>query len=123
MAEGDKQKIGASRSVTSIRKGSSNSHRSNSKLHQREVMWIRRLWFWSWSDYKIWKDYHIPFLVIQKAKNEIERQDIEEFENKALHAVELAKLRERLMFVVDCMDSITKDPSVSIVDRINSERV
>jgi hypothetical protein len=32
-------------------------------------------------------------------------------------------LKERLEFVVDSMDSITKDPNVSLVDRINSERV
>ena len=40
-----------------------------------------------------------------------------------MHAVELAMLKERLEFVVDSMDSITKDPNVSLVDRINSERV
>jgi hypothetical protein len=96
---------------------------SSSKLHQREVMLIRRLWFWGWSDYQIWKEYHIPFLVIQKAKNEIERQATEEFENKALHAVELAKFKERLKFVIDNMDSIAKDPNVSHADRIKSEAV
>lgn len=84
---------------------------------------IRHLWFWGWSDYQIWKEYRIPFPVIQKAKREIERQSTEEFENKVMHAVELAMLKERLEFVVDSMDSITKDPNVSLVDRINSERV
>jgi hypothetical protein len=35
----------------------------------------------------------------------------------------LAMLKDRLRFVVDSMDSIVKDPNVSIDDRINSERV
>lgn len=83
MAEGNKRKTGALRSVTRTRKGTSNSHsHSNSKLHPREVMLIRRLWFWGWSEYQIWKEYRIPFPVIQKAKDEIERQATEEFENK-----------------------------------------
>lgn len=34
-----------------------------------------------------------------------------------------AMFKERLMFVIDNMDSITKDPNVSIADRINSERI
>ena len=98
--------------------------RSNSsKLHQRDVMLIRRLWFWGWSDYQIWKEYRIPFGVIQKAKKEIERQATEEFENKEQHAVELAMFQERLKFVIDNMDSIAKDPNVSHSDRINSEAV
>jgi hypothetical protein len=31
--------------------------------------------------------------------------------------------KERLKFIVDSMDSITKDPNVSISERINSESV
>jgi hypothetical protein len=96
---------------------------SSSKLHPREVMLIRNLKIMGGSDYQIWKDYHIPIPVIQKARNEIERQATEEFENKELHAVELARLRERLMFVVDSMDSIMKDPNVSIADRLKSESI
>jgi hypothetical protein len=86
-------------------------------------MLIRQLWFWGWDDYQIWKEYRIPFPVIQKAKDEIERQATEEFENKESHAVELARLKERLMFVVDTNDAITKDPNVSQADRINSESI
>lgn len=86
-------------------------------------MLIRRLWFWGWSDYQIWKEYRIPFGVIQKAKEKIERQAIEEFENKKQHAVELAMFKERLKFVIDNMDSIANDPNVSHADRINSEAV
>ena len=86
-------------------------------------MVIRNLWFWGWDDYQIWKEYRIPFPVIQKAKDEIERQATEEFENKESHAVELAKLKERLIFVVDTNDAITKDPNVSIADRLNSESI
>jgi hypothetical protein len=63
-------------------------------------MLIRRLWFWGWSDYQIWKEYRIPIPTIQKAKNEIERQVTEEFENKRQHAVELAMFKERLKFVI-----------------------
>jgi hypothetical protein len=96
---------------------------SSSKLHQREVMLIRRLWFWGWNDYQIWKEYRIPIPAIQKAKNEIERQATEEFENKEQHAVELAMFKERLKFVIDNMDSIAKDPNVSHADRIKSESV
>ena len=84
---------------------------------------IRRLWFWGWDDYQIWKEYRIPFPVIQKAKDEIERQATEEFENKESHAVELAKLKERLMFVIDTNDAITKDPNVSHADRLKSESI
>lgn len=123
MAEGNKQKTGASRPVTRTRKGSSNSHSSNSKLHQREVMLIRRLWFWGWSDYQIWKEYRIPFPVIQKAKDEIERQATEEFNNKESHAVELAMFKERLKFVIDNMDSIAKDSNVALADRLKSESI
>jgi hypothetical protein len=39
------------------------------------------------------------------------------------HAVELAMFKERLKFVIDNMDSITKNPNVSIADRIKSESV
>jgi hypothetical protein len=122
MAEGNKQKTSAGRYITRPRKGSSNSH-SNSKLHPREVMLIRQLWFWGWSDYQIWKEYRISFPVIQKAKDEIERQATEEFENKESHAVELAKFKERLKLIIDSMDSITKDPNVSIADRLKSESI
>jgi hypothetical protein len=123
MAEGNKQKTGASSSITRTRKGSSNSHNNSSKLHPREVMLIRRLWFWGWSDYQIWKEYPIPISVIQKAKNEIERQATEEFENKEQHAVELAMFKERFKFVIDSMDSMAKDKSLSHTDRINAETI
>jgi hypothetical protein len=53
------------------------SEGSSSKLHPREVMLIRRLWFEGWSHYGIWKEYRISIPVIQKAKDEIERQDAE----------------------------------------------
>jgi hypothetical protein len=96
---------------------------SSSKLHQREVMLIRRLWFEGWTDHNIWKEYRIPFPVIQKAKDEIERQAAEKFENKESHAVELARFKHRLKIVIDCMDSIAKDPNVSHADRIKSESV
>lgn len=119
MAEHNKQNTGLLPSKMKRSKRRS----SSSKLHQREVMLIRRLWFGGWSDYQIWKEYRIPFPVIQKAKNEIERQATEEFENKALHAVELAKFKERLKFVIDNMNSIAKDPNVSYADRIKSEAV
>ena len=58
------------------------------KLHQLDVMLIRRLKVFGWSDYQIWKKYRIPIPVIQKANKEIERQATEEFDNKAVHAVE-----------------------------------
>lgn len=74
-----------------IKKGKGNS---SSKLHLREVMLIRRLWFWGWSDYQIWKEYRIPFPVVQKAKNEIERQVTEEFDNKESHAVVVPPLAD-----------------------------
>ena len=70
-------------------------------------MLIRRLWFEGWADYQIWKDYRIPFPVIRKAKNEIERQATEEFNDKESHAVELAIFKERFKFIIDTMDSIT----------------
>jgi hypothetical protein len=93
------------------------------KLHAREVMLIRRLWFEGWTDYRIWKEYRIPFPVILKAKDEIERQATKEFENKELHAVELARLKHLLKIVIDSNDAITKDPNVSHADRIKSEAI
>ena len=48
---------------------------------------------------------------------------IDEFDNKESYAVELARFKERLKFIVDSMDSIIKDPNVSIADRIKSESV
>ncbi len=96
---------------------------SSSRLHPREVMLIRHLKIMGWSDYQIWKDYHIPIPVIQKAKKDIERQATEEFENKEIHAVELSKWRDRLKEIVDNMDSIAKDLSVSYADRLNAERM
>jgi hypothetical protein len=123
MAEGNRRKTGALRSVTRTRKDNCNSHSSNNKLHPREVMLIRRLWFWGWSDYQIWQEYRIPFPVIQKGKDEIERQATEEFENKELQAAELAKLKHLLKLVIDNMDSIANDKNVSHADRIKSESV
>ena len=84
---------------------------------------IRRLWFWGWSDYQIWKEYRIPIPAIQKATNAIERQATEECENKGQHAVELAMFKERLKFVIVNMDAIAKDPNLSHADRIKSESV
>ena len=95
----------------------------NNKLHPREVMLIRRLWFEGWSDYQIWKKYRIPFPLIQKAKDEIERQATKRFENKEMLASELARLKHLLKLVVEYMDSIAKDPKVSLADRLNSERI
>lgn len=92
------------------------------KLHPRDVLLIRRLWFEGWTDYKIWKEYRIPIPVIQKAKKEIARQATEEFGDKELHAVDLAKLKHLSNIIIDSMDSIAKDPNVSLADRINSER-
>ena len=112
-----KEKAGSSPSRTKRGKGSS------SKLHPREVMLVRRLWFEGWSDYQIWNEYRIPLPTIRKAKNEIERRAAEDFENKKLHAVELARLKHLLMVVIDTNDAITKDPNVSQADRINSESI
>ncbi len=100
----------------------SSSH-SSSKLHPREVMLIRRLWVWGWSDERIWKEYRIPIPLIQKAKKEIERQATEEFENKEQHAVELAKFKERLKFIIDSADLMAKDMNLSLADRIKSESI
>jgi hypothetical protein len=86
-------------------------------------MLIRRLLVWGWTDERIWKEYRIPISTIQKAKNEIEKQAIEEFENKAFHAVELVRFKDRMKFIIDSMDSITNDPNVPLADMINSEKV
>ena len=91
MAEHNKQKDGLLPSKIKRTKGRG----SSSNLHQREVVLIRRLWFEGWTDYNIWKEYRIHFPVIQKAKDEIERQATKEFENKELHAVELARWKDR----------------------------
>jgi hypothetical protein len=93
------------------------------KLHPRDVMLIRRLKVFGWSEERIWREYRIPFPVIQKAKNEIERQATEEFNNKETQAVELAKFKERLKFIIDNMDAIAKDPNLSHADRIKSEAI
>jgi hypothetical protein len=93
------------------------------KLHPRDVMLIRRLWFERWTDYQIWKEYRIPIPVIQKAKKEIERQAAEEFENIESHAVELAKWKHLLKIIIDSNDSIAKDKNVSIADRIKFETI
>ncbi len=86
-------------------------------------MLIRRLKVFGWSDERIWNEYHIPIPVIQKAKKEIERQAMEEFNDKEQHAVELAKFKDRLKFIVDAADSITKDKNLSPADRLNAERI
>jgi hypothetical protein len=86
-------------------------------------MLIRKLLVWGWSDERIWREYRIPISVIQKAKKEIERQAIEDFEDKGQQAFELAKLKDRLKFVIDSNDAITKDPNVSLPDRIKSEAI
>jgi hypothetical protein len=119
MAEHNEQKNGLFPSKIKRSKVRTNS----SKLHQREVMLIRRLWFEGWTDHNIWKEYRIPFPVIHKAKDKIERQAAEEFENKESHAVELARFKHRLKIVIDCMDSMTNDRTISTADRINAERV
>lgn len=98
-------------------KGSS----SRSKLHPPEVVLIRHQQVMGWSDYQIWKEYCVPIPVIQKAKNEIERQATEEFENEELHVVELAKWKDRLKLIIDSMDLIAKDKNVSYADRIKFE--
>jgi hypothetical protein len=86
-------------------------------------MLIRRLWVWGWSDERIWKEYCIPIPVIQRAKKVIERQAFEEFNNKEMQAFELAKFKDRLTFVIDSNDAITKDPNVSLADRLKSESI
>jgi hypothetical protein len=99
------------------------SHSSSNKLHLRELMLIRRLWVWGWTDERIWKEYRIPIDVIQKAKKKVERQAIEEFNNKEMQAFELAKFKDRLKIIIDNMDAIAKDPNVSHADRIKSEGI
>lgn len=79
---------------------------SDSKLHPREVMLILRPWFEGWTDYQIWKEYRISIPVIEKAKDEIERQATKEFENKKLHVVELARLKHLLKLIIDSTDAI-----------------
>jgi hypothetical protein len=96
---------------------------SSSRLHPREVMLIRRLLVLGWSDERIWKEYRIPTSTIQKAKKIIERQAMEEFGNKELHAVELAKLKDQLKIIIDSNDSIAKDENVSYADRLRSESI
>jgi hypothetical protein len=78
------------------------------KLHSREVMLIQRLKVFGWSDERIWREYHIPIAFIRKAMKEIERQATEEFDNKELHAVELAKFMQRSKIIIDSMDSFTR---------------
>jgi hypothetical protein len=105
-------------------KGRRNSSVNTSiNLNPREVMLIRRLWFEGWNDYQIWNEYRIPIPVIQKAKKEIGRQAGDEFENKELHAVELARLKHLLKVVIDSNDAITKNPNVSLADRLKSESI
>ncbi len=117
------EEIKEDKKVGSVSPRIKTSKGSSSKLHPREVTLIRRLWFEGWTDYQIWKEYRIPFPVIQKAKNEIERQAKKEFENKKLHAVELARLKHLLKVVIDSNDAITKDPNVSHADRLKSEAI
>ena len=81
-------------------------------------MLIRRLLVLGWSDHRIWKEYRIPIPIIQKAKKEIQSQATEESNNKESHAVELARYKERVKFIIDSMDSITKDPNVSLANRL-----
>jgi hypothetical protein len=93
------------------------------KLHPRDVMLIRRLKVYGWSDERIWKEYRIPIPVIQKAKDEIERQAAKEFENKEMHALDLAKLKYLLKIIIDSNDSIAKDKNVLVADRLKSESI
>jgi hypothetical protein len=94
---------------------------SSSKLHSREVTLIRRLKVFDWSDERIWREYLIPIPVIHTARKEIERQAAVEFDNKEMHAVELAKWKDRLQIIIDSNDSIAKDENVSLDDRLKSE--
>src|SRR3712207_68572 len=106
-----------------MKTGSRSTSQSSNKLHSREVMLIRQLLVWGWSEERIWKDYRIPLTVIEKAKKEIERQALEDFENKGQQAFELGKLKDRLKFVIDSADSITKDENLSRADRIKFETI
>lgn len=101
----------------------SKGRNSNRKLHPREIMLIQRLWFRGWSDYQIWKEYRIPIPVIQDAKKQIERQAVEEFSNKDLDAVELAKLKDILKSGIDHMDAIAKDRKATIAQKLQAEQV
>jgi len=65
----------------------------------------------------------MPIDVIQKAKKKVERQAIEEFNNKEMQAFELVKFKDRLKFIIDNMDAIAKDSNVSHADRIKSEAI
>jgi hypothetical protein len=109
--------------ATSRGRMNGSSTNSRIRLHPLEVMLIRHLMVMGKFDYQIWKDYRIPIPVIQKAKKEIQRQATEKFDNKEIHAIELAKWRDRLKIIIDNMDSIAKDQNVSHADRINSENV
>jgi hypothetical protein len=40
-----------------------------------------------------------------------------------MQAFELSKWKERLKIIIDSMDSIAKDLSVSYADRLNAERM
>ncbi len=40
-----------------------------------------------------------------------------------MHAVELARLKHLLKLVIDTNDAITKDPNVSLADRLKSENI
>src|SRR5688500_14385000 len=104
-----------------IRQGDSSM--SSRRLHPRDLMLIRRLKVFGWSDERILKEYRIPIPVIQKAKKEIERQAAEEFENKEQHTVERAMVKERLKIIIDAADSITKDKNLSPADRLKSESI
>lgn len=92
------------------------------KLHPRDVMLTRRLKVFGWSEERIWQDYRLSIPLIQKAKKEMEGQAMKEFENKEQHAVELAKFKERLKFIIDSADLMAKDKNLSPDDRLNSER-
>jgi hypothetical protein len=97
--------------------------RTMKKLHPREVMLIRRLKVFGLSDERIWNEYRIAIPLIEKAKKEIERQAMEEFENKEHPAVELAMFKERFKIIIDAADSITKDKNLSAADMIKFERI
>jgi hypothetical protein len=124
MVESNEEETTTSSSAGSrIRIQKNGGGRIDNKLHPREVMLIQRLWFEGWTDYKIWHEYRIPIPVIQKAKDEIERQATEEFNNKGMHAVELAKFKEQMKFIIDSMDSIINYPNVSPADKLKSESI
>lgn len=54
---------------------------------------------------------------------EIGRQAAEEFENKEMHAVDLAKLEYLLKIIIDSNDSIAKDKNVLVADRLKFESI